>query len=185
MRQTAADGAAVTDCKMCDVRHRVRQHWKVLRDDRRGFNLVVPRQRADFHDLASVLDESKPGNTVDIDENRWAEEPEIQHWHEALPAGKYFCLAASLRERCDRLVDAVGDHVFERCRLHDCERPRIVPRLMTFIIRLCRLSSSQGAACLRCSGARGGDGSGCEFAPPRAGAPPCATITRQARARYP
>jgi hypothetical protein len=32
-----------------------------------------------------------------------------------------------LGQHCDGLLDAVRNYILERCRLHDCERPRTVP----------------------------------------------------------
>ena len=132
VRQAAADGAAVTDGKMRDMRHRAREHRKMFRDDGRGFDLVMPRQRADFDGVARVLDESEAGNSVDVDENRRTQQPEIQHRHQALPAGQDFRVTAGLRQRCNCLLDAVRNDVLERCWLHDCERPCTVPATNDF-----------------------------------------------------
>ena len=47
MRQAAADGAAVADREMRDVRHGVAEHRQVRGDHRRGLDPMMPGERAD------------------------------------------------------------------------------------------------------------------------------------------
>src|SRR5207237_7588340 len=112
-------------------------------DHRRGFELKMACERADTYVLAPFVNEGQVADPVDIDKDRWTQEAEIEHRNEALAASDDLRVAPAISQRRDCHVDAVGNHIVERCRLHGCRKSHAA---MTFIIRLCRLSSSQEAA---------------------------------------
>ena|SRR5215467_1192926 len=118
MRQTSADGATIADRQMCNVGHRRGKNRQMLCDHRRDLKLMMTRQRAYSDCIVHLLDESEIGNTVDIDEDRGSDQPEVEHRHEALTAGKNLGLATRLRQSSDGLKHAVGNHVLKRCWLH-------------------------------------------------------------------
>ena len=53
MRQAAADGPAVADGEMCHVRHGGGENRQMPGDHRRGFELMMPRERADTNVFSS------------------------------------------------------------------------------------------------------------------------------------
>ena len=90
MRQAAADGAAVADGQMRDMRHGAGHDRQMPRDDRRGFELKC-RVSAPMRIVVRILlDKGEAGDAVDIDQNRRPQQAEIEHRHKALPAGKIF-----------------------------------------------------------------------------------------------
>src|SRR5215475_285327 len=122
MRQAAADGAAITDCQMRDVRHRRAKNWEVSCDHRRNLKLVMARERA-YPDLViRFLDESEIGNTIDIDQDRRLYQPKVEHRHKALPAGKDLGLAICLRQRSDGTRHTVDNHILKCCWFHGRRR---------------------------------------------------------------
>ncbi len=88
--------------------------------------MKVPRQRPDADAVPRLLDEGQVWNAIDVDEDGRLQQPEIEHGNEALPAGNDLGIVAGFRQRPDRRVNAVGDHVVERCRLHNRETTRTV-----------------------------------------------------------
>ena len=84
----------------------------------------MARQGADTDVLSRVFNEGQVADPVDIDKNRRSEKAEIEHRDEALPASNDLRVAAAISQRRDRHVDAVGNHIVERCRLHGCRKTR-------------------------------------------------------------
>ena len=75
-------------------------------------------KRADANGVLTLLDESEPGNAVDVDEDRRPQQAEIEHRDEALAAREDLGVGARLRELGNGGVDALGHHVIEGRRLH-------------------------------------------------------------------
>src|SRR5262245_24614950 len=111
----------------------------MLCEHRRNLKLIMTRERAYSNCIGRLLDESEFGNTVDIDEDRRSDQPEVEHRYEALPAGKNLSIAPCLRQHSDGLHHAVDNQVLKRCWFHG-RRTRQRRRLLTFIIRLSSLS---------------------------------------------
>ena len=118
MRQAAADGAAVADRQMRHMRHRARQDRQVPGDDRRSLELIMARERADADRVTGLLDEREAGDAVDIDQNRRAQQAEIEHRNEALAAGDDLGVGAGPGQCRDGHVDALGEDIVEGGRLH-------------------------------------------------------------------
>ena len=124
MRETAADGAAVADGEMRHMRHGVGKDRQVPGNQRRGLELKMPRQSTDADARRRVLDERQALNAIDIDEYRRLEQAKIEHRNKTLPAGNDFCIVAGTGKRRHRHVDAVGNNVIKRRRLHNSRMTR-------------------------------------------------------------
>ena len=96
VRQAATDGAAVTDREMRHMRHRAGENRLVPRDHRRGLELMVPYERADADVRRGLPDERQVLDAVDVDEDRRAQQAEIEEGNEALPAGNDLGVVAAI-----------------------------------------------------------------------------------------
>jgi len=81
---------------MRDMRHRRAKDRQMPGDHRRHLKLMMARERTYSDLIVRLLNESKVGNTIDIDQDRGLHQPEVEHRHKALPAGKNLCLAICL-----------------------------------------------------------------------------------------
>jgi hypothetical protein len=63
-----AEGAAVANCRMTDMRHRKRDQGRMLCDHIRMLDLSVTRQRADLDVLALLGDAVEVLDAVDVDQ---------------------------------------------------------------------------------------------------------------------
>src|SRR5262249_16120110 len=124
---------------MCDVGHRRGNYRQMLCEHRRNLKLIMTRKRAYPDRIARLLDEGEPANTVDIDQDRGSDQPEVEHWYEGLPAGKNLSLAPCLSLHSDALDHAVDNYVLKCWSFHN-RRTRQRRRLLTFIIRPASLS---------------------------------------------
>ena len=67
--------------------------------------------RADAERAVLARDAVEPGDAVDVDEQRRAQQPHVERGHEALAAGEHLRLVAVLGERRERLVERLRPHV--------------------------------------------------------------------------
>src|SRR5215831_10497602 len=118
MRQAPADGATVAYGQMCHVLHRSRHYGQVRFDDGRGLERVVAREGADPDDVAGRIDIAKIANAIDIDEDRRSDQPEVEHRHQALSAGKNFPIAACSSQHRDGFIEGLRSHVVKCGGLH-------------------------------------------------------------------
>jgi len=105
-RAAAAEGAAVADRRVGDVRHRCRDERQVPRDVGGALELRVPRERADAYVIPGDFDPRKRRDAVDVDENFRRCDAEIQHRDEALSAREHPRLVLVLGKKRKRLCDA-------------------------------------------------------------------------------
>ena len=104
---------------MGDMFHRFVQHGIALPDERRCLKLEMPRQRTDAQAAIGRFGYARQtGYSVDIDEQRRVDQPEIQHRDQALPAGQHLCRPVALRKRLNRVLDRTGAVVVERRGFH-------------------------------------------------------------------
>src|SRR4051794_25048318 len=126
MHDRAGDGAAVPGNGVADVR-------ECLGDERqarglgRPFELALPHESAEAESPVVALDAVETRHTVQVDEDGRAEEPHVQHGHEALPAGERFRLVAVLGEGRERLVERRGAHEVKGGGLHPCNSSQTRP----------------------------------------------------------
>jgi hypothetical protein len=69
---------------------------------------------------AAVANDVERGDTRNIDQRRGFDQPQIEHRHERLAAGKDARVVAVFGQRHGRLLDRVGAQVIERAGLHAC-----------------------------------------------------------------
>src|SRR5262249_58732814 len=67
-RDRAADGAAVADRRMSDMRHRLGDERRVRRDVWRAFGLRVAHERAELEEAVAPRDAVEPGHAIDVDQ---------------------------------------------------------------------------------------------------------------------
>jgi hypothetical protein len=88
MRQAAADGATVAYGQMRDVLHRSGHDGQARLDEGRGLKRVVARESTDPDAVTGLIDVPKTRDAIDVDEERRANQSEVEHRHQALPAGE-------------------------------------------------------------------------------------------------
>ena len=84
----AAEGAAIADRRMADMRHGERDQRRMLGDQRGMLDLRMTRQRADFDRLALLGDAAETLDAIDIYQQRGRRQPHVEGGDQALPAGQ-------------------------------------------------------------------------------------------------
>ena len=116
LAQRPADRAPVAHDRIGDHTLGVVQHREVLAGDRRRQEVGVAGHRADDEVVAVDGDRAElAGQIVDVDQVLRPGEAELHHRQQAVPAGDHARLRAELLEERDRMVDAGGTFVGERC----------------------------------------------------------------------
>src|SRR5215470_8724661 len=113
--ERAADGAAVADRGVADMRQRQRDERRRLRDLGGAFRLRVPHQRADLDVGVFQRDPVEPADAVDVDQQRGLAQPHIERGDQALPAGEQPRIVVG--EQLDRVGDRASLGIGKRCRL--------------------------------------------------------------------
>ena len=116
-RDRAADGAAVADRRMPDMRQRLRDQRRMPRHDRRGERRRVPHQRADLDLPVFDRDAVEPADAVDVDQQARRIEPHVERGDQALAAGQH-ARAVMRAERFDRMLERARFRIGEWRRLH-------------------------------------------------------------------
>ena len=101
MRKIAADGAAVADLRMRDMRQSLADQGKQSGKGRVALQRLVARQRPNSRALPNTVQGLDP---VDVDQDRRPSEAKIHCRDQALPAGQEFRLVAMLRLQRQRLL---------------------------------------------------------------------------------
>ncbi len=91
-RDRAADGAAVADCGMADMRHGRGDQRRMTRDLGRALGLGMANQRPDLDPAVLHHNVVEPVDAVDVDQQGGMAEPHIERCHQALPAGEHPCI---------------------------------------------------------------------------------------------
>ena len=118
VRKAAADGAAIANRRMRDVRHRFSDERHALGHEPAALNGALACHATDPHIARVVLYIAELGKAVQIHQHRWRGEPEVHRRNEALPAGQRLRIAAVLGEQRQRFVERLRTKVFERCWFH-------------------------------------------------------------------
>jgi hypothetical protein len=116
--ERAAERAAVADLPVADERDGPGEERDPLADHGRRLQCSVPGQRADPHHAVAGREAIEPGNPVDVDHRRWAQQPHAQEGHQALPAGEQSRVAIEAREGGEGLLGCRCREVFEGGGLH-------------------------------------------------------------------
>ncbi len=114
-----ADGAAVPDLEVPDVRHRPMQQGRARGNVVAVFRLGLTYHGTDAQRAVLALDAAQRGDTVEVDEVLEAREAKRQQRNEALPTGKNFCLVAEFGEHGRRFRDGRRPVEAKGRRLHD------------------------------------------------------------------
>src|SRR4029453_3542792 len=99
----------------------------VVADDRVLVDLAVRRPGADPEVVVGLDDPVEAAHVLEVDQHAGLTEPQLEQGDQAVPTGEELCLALSLVEDPDRLVEAPRAHVLERTRNHPgaCLPPRV------------------------------------------------------------
>ncbi len=114
VRERAADGAAVPDLGVADLRGRVGQDRRLRLQQRRSGDLGVPRRRADDHLVALEPDARQLRHPGDVDQHGRLGEPDLHHRQQRVAARQQLGVLAVLGQERDRVRGGVGDLVVER-----------------------------------------------------------------------
>src|SRR5690348_8683581 len=98
MRQAAADGAAVAYLDMADEARSVAQQRPALGDISRAFELALTSGRAEAQRAVVDFQVAQPGDAVQVDQMRRADQTKIHQRHETLPASERARSIAELRQ---------------------------------------------------------------------------------------
>src|SRR5262249_49189502 len=116
-RDRAADGAAVADRRMSDMRHRLGDERRVRGDVWRAFGLRVAHERAELEEAVAPRDAVEPGHAIDVDQEPRLAQPHIERRDQALPAGEDTRVGLAADER-ERVIERFRSRIGERRRLH-------------------------------------------------------------------
>jgi hypothetical protein len=115
-------------------------------DDRRAFDLRVPRQRADLDELALLGDAVETFDAVDVDQQRRLRQPHIERGDQTLPAGEQPRVVLVLGKQRDRFLERARLLIGKRRRL---QRSVLPGRLFLIVTenasRSMRLPTRRGA----------------------------------------
>ena len=75
-------------------------------------------RRRELRTLASLFDPVESRNTVNVDQNGWADHAEIHHWKQTLPARDDFAFSACLGKCRHRFIDGLRENIVEGDRFH-------------------------------------------------------------------
>ena len=117
-RDAAAEGAAVADRGMGDMRHGVRDQRQMFGHKRRRQHLGMAGERADPHRPVLQRDAFQRVDAVDVDQEAGLGEPHVQRRHQALAAGEDAGFALMLRKKLQDAVEAFRPDIGEARRLH-------------------------------------------------------------------
>ena len=115
--ERAADGAAIADGGMRDVRERERDQRRMFGDLARAFGLGVAHQRADFELAVLAINAVEAGDAVDVDQQARRGQPHVERGEQALAAGEQAGFAARA-EQVDGLVERARSCIGEWRRFH-------------------------------------------------------------------
>ena len=118
MANAAAEGAAIADGQMCDIRHYRMQYWKMTANNGIAGNHAMAYKCANVQPLASLFDPVESRNTVNVDQNGWADHAEIHHWKQTLPARDDFAFSACLGKCRHRFIDGLRENIVQGDRFH-------------------------------------------------------------------
>src|SRR5260221_6032815 len=129
MRQISADGAAVTDLRMGDMRQCFADQRKRQRKSRVALQRAVARQRAKAARAFGRTNAREIFDTVDVDQDRRPGETKIHRRYQALSAGQELRLIAMFGLERQRVRKRGGCDIFEGSQLHGARMQESKTRL--------------------------------------------------------
>ena len=122
MREVAADGAAIADLRMRDVRQRLVDERQVARGGGVALQAAIAGQRADAQASRAIRrDPGAIGQRVDVDQHCRLRQPEIHCRNKTLAAGEKSRFIAMFGLQLQGLIEAAGGDVVEGRRFHVAE----------------------------------------------------------------
>ena len=114
----AAEGAAVANGGMADMRHGERDQRRVLGDHLGTLDLGMTRQGADLDEFALFGDAVESLDGVDVDQQVRRRQPHVERGDQALPAGQEPRIVLMLGQQRNRFLERARLGVGEWRRLH-------------------------------------------------------------------
>ena len=126
VRKASAEGAAVSNRHVADLRGRLGDQRTCLRDERVALHAAVADERSDRQPRVRFLHLGEAVDPVEVHENARPGKPEVQKRPQALTPRERLGVTAEAREQLERLLEGLGSLIVESVRLQP-----IVPRSST------------------------------------------------------
>ena len=127
-RDRPADGTAIANRRMRDVRDSPRQQRGELRDGGTPLGLRMAHQRADFEMPIAPGYLAKLAQAVDIDQERRRRKPHVEGRHKTLASGQNPRIRGAIEQR-DRVIERTRFRIGEWRRFHLGRLPNSIFRL--------------------------------------------------------
>ena len=127
-RDRPADGTAVANRRMRNVRDRLREQGSKLCDRGTALGLRMAHQRANFDMAVTARYFSKLAQAIDIDEERRRGKPHVEGRHEALATGQNPRVRGAIEQR-DGVIERTRFRIGEWRRFHLERLPDSIFRL--------------------------------------------------------
>ena len=119
MREAPAERAARADLGMADEGQGQRHQGAALANQRGPLQRALAGEGADLQAAVGAGDHGgELGHAIDVDHVARPDEAEVEHWHQALPAGQDLRRVAVAGQEPERLLDRGGVVIAETGRLH-------------------------------------------------------------------
>ena len=126
VREAPAEGAAVSNRDMANLRGSLGEQRASLRDERVALHAAVADERSDRQPRVRFLHIGEAADPVHVHENGRLHQPQVEERPQALASCERLGVTAEAREQLERLLEALGSVVVEGVRLQP-----IVPRSRT------------------------------------------------------
>jgi hypothetical protein len=126
VREAPAEGAAVSNRHVADLRGRLGKQRASPRDERVALYAAVADERSDRQPRVRFLHLGEAADAVHVHENGRPHQPEVEERPQALAARERLGVAPEACEQLERLLEAPGSVIVEGVRLQP-----IVPRSST------------------------------------------------------
>ena len=120
VRDAAANGPAISDRHVRDLRGRFGKQWPTLAHVRAAQQIGVPDQRPDRQVILVGVQAIECFDSIDIDKDGGTEDAEVEHGQQALTAGEHSAVLPGIAQQMQRLRQFMRRVVVEPCRLHEC-----------------------------------------------------------------
>ena len=118
VRDAAANGSAIPDRHVRDLRGRLREQRPSLAHIGAAQQIGVPDQRPDCQAIRSGVQAIEGVDAIDIDDDGGTEDAQVQHRHQALAAGQHPAVRPGVAQNMQGLVERPRGVVVEPGRLH-------------------------------------------------------------------
>jgi hypothetical protein len=116
---TSADGSAISNRVMGDVRDRGRKQRVSRAQAGIAFDIAPAYLRTQADALVRDRNRIEIGNPAQVNEQGWRGEPESEHRYQALTAGDRQCIARMRGEQRNRLIQRAWSNIVKDRQLQD------------------------------------------------------------------